>query len=243
MILPLLLQRAPESDPGSLLEGLFKFLIFAVFFGLPILRSVLEARKKARARDAQAPSEGADAEEERRAQAAEARRRWEALLRGESPEGAPAAPAPAAPPPLPASRTEREGDRAPPPLVLFDTSGTSEEELEAEGAGDEERRAREELDRRLREERSRREILTERPAREEALTMSQVAPPAGGFELAVQEPSAAETVQRRRYSRGGTGGGYRLGDLRRAVIASEILGPPVSSRGPGGARAMFDRGE
>ncbi|MEY2807787.1 MAG: hypothetical protein RIR65_2204 [Planctomycetota bacterium] len=239
-----------------------KFVVFFFVVVLPILRTIHEAVKTRQAESRRRAESGAPATEveeggDADADGDEARRAFEALMRGEDPARAPA------PPPIPAAapavevvsrrvergragdlhreareselpgqieeRLETRGDEA------RSSEGESyEEELEARGLAqpDEEELAAAENRRRIDEERSRREAFL-RAERESAagrrVTVGSAA--MTSFELD-KKPVETAATRPARAERATKLLGTRA-DLRRAVLAAEVLGRPSALREPG----------
>ncbi|MCY2958630.1 MAG: hypothetical protein NTY35_00535 [Planctomycetota bacterium] len=232
---------AEPALPGWLVQALLVFF----FLVLPIIRGIREslAKKKELAnRRADAGPEQAE-EPDATAQMDEARRRWEAMLRGE--ETAPPA-APAVPPAIPVSRP-KASDIVPPaqlagtltdmkPAPNEDDVETTTDEATADPEHfipDEETRAVEENDRRLREER---EARTDFLRRERETGAGRRANVTSDPMTSLGAPTAAATIQR------AVRPDVLFGDLadaktrrvalRRAIVAAEVLGPPVALRDP-----------
>jgi len=231
---------AEESFPGWIIKAVLIFM----FIGLPILRGIKEtlAKKKElteqrrQARD-QGGFPAGEVED-----LGEARRRFEALLRGEEP---PARTTTVAPPP-PMSRHVAAEATPPTQLAgrLSDLSeAPSEEEAEAAATEetadaehfvvDEETKAREELDRRLRDERDSRTEFLKRERESGAGRRVNVA---ADEMTSLGAPTAAATIQRAQRPEviftALADAKARRTALRRAIIASEVLGAPAALRGP-----------
>lgn len=245
---------------------LVKFAVFFFVVVLPILRTIHEAvkarRAEADARDARGG--GAIEVEEEVDEEDAARRAWEALMRGESP--AQAAPAPPPPPPAAPEAVSRRVERGRAGDLgreALDTEPAAELEERYETRGDEavssegesyEReiaaRGEEQLDeeaiavaenqRRIDDERARREAFLRSERESAAGRRESVAADAmTSFDLerkTKQDPSAAVVPARTARPRA-----LRTrDDLRRGVLAAEILGRPAALReradGPVGLR-------
>lgn len=238
---------------------LVKFAVFFFVVVLPILRTIHEAvkarRAEAEARDARggAPLEA----EEELDEEAQARRAWEALMRGEQPaQAAPPPPPPVAPaaegvsrrvergkagdlgrealevePPAKVeNRYERYGDEA-----VSSEGASYEEEIAASGEEqlDEEALATAANQRRIDEERARREAFL-RSEREGAAGRreSVVAEAMTSFDLERQiQPAAAPAAAATPAARGARPRVLRSrDDVRRGILAAEILGRPAALR-------------
>lgn len=230
---------AEPTLPSWLIQALLVFF----FLVLPIVRGIRESlakkREFERRRDtAPLPSGG---EPDVAAQVDEARRRWEALLRGEETKPAPAPP----PPPVVAARPTA-AEAVPPPLggALSDFApAPSEDQVEAANdeetadaehfIPDEETRAREENDRRLRDEREARAAFLQRERESGAGRRAGVA---ADPMTSLGAPTAAAVVERAR--RANPLGidlatpERRRASLRRAILANEVLGAPIALRDP-----------
>jgi len=231
---------AEESVPGWIIKAVLIFM----FIGLPILRGIKETlakkkelteqRRQARDQGGLPASEVEDL--------GEARRRFEALLRGEEPPARTATVAP--PPPMP---RHIEAEATPPTQLAGRLSDLSEapSEDDAEGAAteetadaehfvvDEETSAREELDRRLRNERASRTEFLKRERESGAGRRLNVA---ADEMTSLGAPTAAATIQRAQRPEviftALADAKSRRAALRRAIIASEVLGAPAALRGP-----------
>jgi hypothetical protein len=211
-------------DAGDLLRRLFanleQVLLVLVFIALPILRGIFEARKRKQAAGGRAPAapRPSTADEAREAERT-GRELWEELLRGEAREAPEPEPEPA-PPPATAARpppTPREAALPAEPQfepVLADVFAP---------AYDEERLAE--------------EVARERLAAAEEISLERAPPPPLVESAALEVESAALEVE------GEEPGARRAAwlDLRRAVIASEVLGAPLALR-PAGAGASLPPG-
>ncbi len=231
---------AEDAFPGWLIKGVLIFM----FIGLPILRGIKEtlAKKKElleqrrQARDVGGPP-ATEVED-----LGEAKRRFEALLRGEE---APARPVIVAPPPPIPRQLAAEAAR-PTQLAgrLSDLSeAPSEDDAEAAATEetadtehfvvDEETKAREELDRRLRDERDSRTEFLKRERESGAGRRVNVA---ADEMTSLGAPTAAATIQRAQRPEvlftALADAKARRSALRRAIIASEVLGAPAALRGP-----------
>lgn len=237
-----------------------KFVVFFFVVVLPILRTIHEAvktRNEESRRRAESGAPATEVEDGGEADGDEARRAFEALMRGEEPAREPA------PPPIPVAapaveavsrrvergragdlhreareselpgqieeRLETRGDEA------RSSEGESyEEELEARGLAqpDEEELATAENRRRIDEERARREAFLR--AERESAAGRRVSVSSGAmtsFELESKPPELA-TPRTARAERAAKLLGTRA-DLRRAVLAAEVLGRPSALREPG----------
>jgi hypothetical protein len=232
-----------ERDTGISIDGLIQAVIVFVFFILPVLKSILEVRKrKAGERGApRKPARGRRAEVEKAG-----RDLWRELLGGAEPE-APTRPAPppvvASPRPPASSGPRRRPDRpsarkatmATPQLDALDEA-RRRAEREAAGLARAEARLRE---------------APRRAAEQElgGLMPGVASSGVGRFEstltgLAAEDPATLDDeIQVRWGGRGlavapagapaaGLGAGV---DWRQAVLLSELLSPPLALREPGAA--------
>ncbi len=239
--LPVLL--AEQGLPGWLIQALLVFF----FIGLPILRSIRETLKKKKELDQRRRDSGAGdaAEVDPAAQMEEARRRWEALLRGEE-SAAPVRPAAQMAPPPPIPRPTMAEAASPAQLAgqLSDFKPSpTEDEVEAANdettadpehfIPDEETRAREENDRRLRDEREARTAFLQRERETGAGRRANVT---SDPMTSLGAPTAAATIQRAARPNvlfgESANAATRRAALRRAILAAEVLGPPVALRDP-----------
>jgi hypothetical protein len=229
------------AEPGIPTWLIQAFLVF-IFVVLPLVRGVreslakkreLEQRRLDRVDPAQSP-DGSDAPDAMD----EARRRWEALMRGEEVSAPPAPPPPPIPRPTAASIPHAS---AAPPLVgqLSDMApAPSENETEEaddeatadpeHGIPDEETLAREANARRLRVERGERSDFLRREREGGAGRRANVAPDAltslGGEAAVTVRPARA----RAELPFAGLGDPReRRTALRRALVMSEVLGTPL----------------
>jgi hypothetical protein len=204
--------------------------IAVVFFVLPILRGLKEQSRKKQQLEEEARRRAEVHGPEDEGEAHDGRKAWEALMRGEEP--ARSAPPVFEPPPLvrpapPPRRMAEEGEREPAlagRLSDFAEAPTADEE---ELAVDEESFAREQNDRLLREEMQRRADFL---AREKELAARKTVAPDGLVSIEPAESAPTVSVARPR-SAALTGlASGRRDELRRALVAREILGPPVALR-------------
>ena len=239
------------DDPASWFQRALQFGAVFFFVVLPIVRSIVNARKQQAAGKAGRASadedeeDGSDDEpESERSPTPEelGRRRFEALLRGERPEQTPATPELIAAPVSRVPVTTRAADsslEAPPAgrLVEFDT-GLSPAETER----DVDRRERDEeaADRSLPAELARaeeRELVRQREvaAAEYAASSSQRADVEPGRASAV-DPSAppppAPTGARERWLFPKSAASDRRAALQRAFVLQEVFARPVALREP-----------
>lgn len=229
------------ADAPEWLGKLVSFaILFMVFVGGPMLRALKESAEKRRAARERglAPAETKSAEDE-------ARRAWEALLRGESPEGSAEAPA-SAPPPVPTPMVQRERAsqpkrepapgqaEGPAPLHTLgapaseDALETRFDEATEETDVDEERRAQEVRERELAEERERRRrfrTLEQQSGGDRAdVAPAEISSLQGG--LAQTANTNAPVRARVENPLFGAHGGNARARLRQALLAREVLGPP-----------------
>jgi hypothetical protein len=215
-------------------------IVAVFFFILPIVRSIREAKEKQaqaerRARDGTpAPVARAPAETDMD----EARRKWEALLRGDEVESPPK--------PAPAPRTSDEARRYPAAATgqataempaPFDETRNPETLTSLEpvlsDAGpattfDEARLAQVEDEARVRDDKQRKDDLVF-AQRESENVRSDVAQWIGTSPSNQPAPPASDLSRRRNIFGGGAGLASRAG-LRRAILASEVFGRPVGMR-------------
>lgn len=247
---------ADNGIPGWVIQAVLVFF----FIGLPILRSIREAavkrreleRRRAELRDGPSRSTGADPMAESTPdpmeQMDEARRRFEALLRGEEPASAPP-PAPvlvreSASEPVPQARLAgRLSELRPAPNENDAERGDDPDSADPEHfIEDEELRSRDEIDRRLRVERDERSDFLRRERESGIGRRSGVA---ADPMTSLGAPTAAATIERavRPDALFATDANAvdRRAAMRRAFIAAEILGAPTALRdggsGPAGLRS------
>lgn len=198
--------------------------IAVVFFILPILRGIKEQaakKKQLEERGAGTPPVEEDVSQDRKA--------WEALMRGEAPT------APPAPPPVPQYTPPPivrpiEGSESQPTLTgrLSDfDSASREDEDAAESTFDEESLAREMNDRLLREEMQRRSTFL---AQEKEMAARKTVAPEGLSTIESTENAAPRAIDRSAAALLFANDKDRRGSLRRAIIAREVLGPPLALR-------------
>jgi type IV secretory pathway VirB10-like protein len=221
-VLPL--QDPGDVDVSALIKKLINGAVVFFFIGLPILKGLLESRKQRKAKEQQR----APAEPTASTTTEPARPSWEELLRGD----VPTEPIATTPPPLPT--TMQPGSRVPTTgtLVSLDKAAPqmlSEENLESESESDEETLAEEAIARREREEFARQQE-TARRQRESASSLRASVEPVyvAGVDLATPRAAdlttaAAPSALERRATRGR----MPRASLARAMVMSEILGPPV----------------
>lgn len=201
--------------------------IAVVFFVLPIVRGLMEqAKKKKQILERETPPPARDDEEP------DGRKAWEALMRGEEPVSKPP---PLVEPPImmrtvtpPPIKRAVEGSEVHPTLTGrlsdFPSAPTENEE---EGSLDEESLARELNDRMLREEMQRRSDFLSRE-RENA-ARKEIAPESL-VSIEARETEKAVVIDRSALGALFTQGVDRRVALRRAMIAREVLGPPLALR-------------
>lgn len=212
--------QLPEGfDLEAIVRQGLKILALFFFIGVPILRSIREARKqeaeKRKAKEA-APTAtpSAELDEER-----DGRKTWEELLRGEAVEVAPPPP----PPPIPVAES-----RIPKAVPLFDLEQlapkmASDENLELERRSDEEGAAEADIDRREREAlRAQEEVARVQRAEGSGLRTAVAPEYRAGIDLGASADPAPVVVRKRRWR--------TRGDVRAAFVASEVLGAPLASR-------------
>lgn len=216
------LQDPGDFDVSALIKKLINGAVVFFFIGLPILKGILESRKERKAKELQRTP----AEPTASTTTEPARPSWEELLRGDVPTE-PIAPMP---PPLPT----QSGSRVPTTgtLVSLDKSAPtmlSEENLESEAASDEETLAEEAIARREREEFERQQETVRRQREAGSSQRTSVEPVyAAGVDLVdaraedLGTPAAASVLARRV-----TRSRVPQKNLARAIVMSEILGPPV----------------
>jgi hypothetical protein len=210
------------------------------FFIVPIVKAAREARQKQRLEE-QRGSMGTPQPTARRMPETdmdEARRKWEALLRGEEFEPAtPPAPVVRMPEPAQQPTAESPAPTLAQQLASLDPEGRSGS---AETSFDEERVAQTQNEALAREEKQRRDdfIFAQR---EDAPVRADVASDIGRDTPPERKLVAADLQRRRSVLGSGTGMATRAG-LRNAILASEIFGQPVGLRdGSGGTGPIGDR--
>ena len=202
------------------------FLIF-IFFVLPILRAVKEARAKQKEVIAK---RGASSEADAPTDTDTARKMWEDLMRGDAPT--PLAPptvlsVPSQPPPLPVAEAR---DAATPLSAPISVLSLAKPEAEMERTFDEERTAQDENEALRRGEFERREQFLRREREGAAKPRTNVEPgKITSFDFGGDETGQARADASRRRDLLGLSGNRRAA-LQRAVVASEVLGRPVALR-------------
>ncbi|MBL8861533.1 MAG: hypothetical protein JNK02_05930 [Planctomycetes bacterium] len=247
MTLPIFLGLLPQEQglPGWLIQALLVFF----FLVLPVVRGIretiakrkelageLERRRRAGPeREAEPDPEALDLEE--------ARRRFEAMLRGEhaTPPATQAAPPPPPVPrptladsPAPRELAGRLSDLPPAPDENEAEAAVSPEAADADHfVVDEESSAAEENERRLREERASRGDYLRRE-REQSVSRRTTVTADG--QTSFGAPTPAATIQRATRPEvlfaGGADPASRRAALRRAIVAAEVLGSPAAIRDP-----------
>ncbi len=233
---------AERSIPGWIIQAVLVFL----FIGLPILRSIRESAAKKRALDRDRPSReprsspaSGESADDPPDDMQEARRRFEALLRGEAPDSAPRIPPPrarVAEAPVPeAALAGRLTDMRPAPNEDDTEAGDDPETADPEHfIPDEELRSREEIDRRIRVER---EARADFLARERAGSVGRRTSVAAETMTSIGAPTAAATIERAvrpdALFEPDANANDRRAAMRRAFIAAEILGAPTALRDGG----------
>lgn len=241
-------------DIDKLVDVLGPLFVIVFFFLVPIVRTIRENLKQARERQA-----GTTTARESDPEVEAGRRAWEDLLRGDAPATtrAPASTS-RVPPPVPVSSSRptgtlvesvegasydaagsREGSESASRQTLttgpLTDLGATPTEDEEEESLDEERVARERNEQALREEFERRNAFLQ--GERERAARKTVAP----LELATLEQVPAESSSARPVGATQRVFGRRLdrATLRRAFVASEILGRPVAFRGPDDEAGTF----
>lgn len=235
---------ADQGIPGWLIQAglVFFFLVLPIIRG--IRESIAKKRELEQARGNRPQLEPSQTEsaapEPTSADSAldmeDARRRFEALLRGEVPE-----PVVSRDPPSTASVNAPEArlagrltDMTPAPTEDEAESASNPETADPEHfIPDEEQRSREEIDRRIRDERaSRTEFLRRERLSGAGRRTSVAADPM----TSLGAPTAAAKIHRA--SRpdvlfpDGASAAVRMAAMRRAIVAAEVLGPPSALRDP-----------
>lgn len=213
----------PQAIVDWILGHLGPIFVAVVFFVLPILRGLKEQAQKKRQleerRRADLVGEG-----EPEADGEQGRKAFEALLRGETPSTPPALPV--APPPVLEAPVE-PGSRASSLAGPLSDLASAPTEDEVEGSFDEERAALEGNERLLREERRRR---TDFLAQERESAARKSVAPEGLLSLQAYEVEAAPAPLSSGRALLAWKGADRRTLLRRAIVAREVLGPPLSVR-------------
>jgi hypothetical protein len=222
----LLLQDPDDFDVSALIKKLINGLVVFFFIGLPILKGLLESRKERKAKETERERRSAPDESTPEGTTESARPSWEELLRGEVPVEQTAA----TPPPIPSqagSRIPTTGtlvslDQGAPPML-------SEENLESEAGNDEETLAEEAIARREREEFERQQETARRQREAGSSQRTSVEPVyTAGVDLSAARagdlttPAPPSALARRT-----TRTRAPQMNLARAIVMSEILGPPV----------------
>lgn len=216
----------PLQDPGGvefgpLLQKLLKGLALFFFIGLPILKGLRDSRRQEKERKRAGTEPSAPSPPKPQGPT------WEELLRGEvRSEEAPRVPPPL-PVPAPETRVPQTGtlvslEKNAPPML-------SEENLETEGASDEEALAEEAIARREREEFQRQQDVARRQRQAGSSHRESVEPVRiQGVDLAAapaHDLGAASAPSE--LTRTGTRPRIARSTLVRAMVMSEILGPPI----------------
>lgn len=249
---------ADNGFPGWIIQALLVFF----FIGLPILRSIREAAGKRRELERRRAETTAETTAEPRGvpsaeaytdsapdpveQMEEARRRFEALLRGEEPRSAsPTVSIPvreARPELVPQARLGgRLSELRPAPNENDAERGDDPDTADPEHfIEDEELRSREEIDRRLRVERDARSDFLRRERENGIGRRSGVA---SDPMTSLGAPTAAATIHRTVRPDALFGPDASAADrqaaMRRAFVASEILGAPTALRDAGSGPASL----
>lgn len=245
-----LLQQRPQLPDW--VSTLMQFAVVVIFLILPVLKSKLERKRRSGQSKPTEPTQQRRAQLER-----EGKDMWRELLRGE--RTAPPPRPPAAPPARPAARPPLAK-----PIAARSTSAEVDPDLERplQRIDPEAAEALRELHRQRTAEAERRRALAaelERAQGERPVERGRAASQAlGGLDVRVEasrlEPAVAPTVGAdpgtlddeigRRW--GGAAAAQRASearaallsggmDLRRAVLLSEVLAPPLALRGPSAA--------
>jgi len=225
MLLP---QRGSDFDFKEFIEGLLKFLVFGFLFILPVIKSILEARKQRaeqeRKRSWSQPEEEAGADVE-----SEGQRAFEALSRGETVAPAPAAPA--QPPPLVLRQEGRQETRQDLRPENYDRERSFDAQASEEPSVIEERSLEDQPLQPLAE------LAT--PAslagNVEGQCLEEAAAPQGQLLAVGAQMETHDSAQKPAAVRLFARGGDRRAALREAIVLREVLGPPLALRtGPGG---------
>jgi hypothetical protein len=223
-------------------DGLIKTLVFALFFLAPVVKSILDAKKKQR--EAEARRQETPSTEVPEADAGRAA--WEALLRGEPLDtAAPAAPVQPAEPSRAEPRPRRAFEEAAPErpyasTVGSDATGLPRGMLTSQGVGGEGREVLTESEPLTAGRASTEtESLTDAPALTDSPALTDT-PSSEGLPISklvaqgefqglgtasVASEVSVEPVRRRARALAQT-----RADWRRAIVLSEVLAPPVSMR-------------
>jgi hypothetical protein len=213
MLLP---QRGSDFDLGDFLSGALKFLVFGFLFVLPVIKSILEARKQ-RAEQERKRSWTQRVEEDEQDIESDGRRAFEALERGETSTRAPALPA------------------EPPPLVVQQKSYDREPSFDAQAVGE----PSEVAERSLEDQPVKPLVELATPAQlasnVEGQCLEESRAPAGQLLAVGVQMETHDTAPRVAPTRLFQGGGDRRAALRQAIVLREVLSPPLALRAqPGG---------
>lgn len=203
------------------------FIAGFFFFVVPILQGLRKSAEEKRASEAKGQKPPAELRDEEQA----ARKAWEDLMRGDAPTTTQAAP-PAVPVPPPIQRVEPlepANETRPLSGKLSDLSA-AEAEDEAEATYDEEKLARDQNERTLREEMQRRADFLTR-SKELAARKTVSAPDMSTSEFGAEASGVSESAAARRRDLLGLAGDRRSA-LRRAMVAQEVFGRPLALRRP-----------
>jgi hypothetical protein len=221
MLLP---QRGSDFDFKEFIEGLLKFLVFGFLFILPVIKSILEARKQ-RAEQERKRSWSQPEDEPAADVESEGQRAFEALSRGEPVAPAPAAPA--QPPPLVLRQEARQDSRP----ENYDRERSFDAQASEEPSVIEERSLEDQSLQPLAE------LAT--PAslagNVEGQCLEEAAAPQGQLLAVGAQMETHDSAQKPAALRLFARSGDRRAALREAIVLREVLGPPLALRaGPGG---------
>lgn len=213
MLLP---QRGSDFDFGDFIQGALKFIVFGFLFVLPVIKSILEARKQ-RAEQERKRSWTQPVEDGEQDIESDGRRAFEALERGEATTRAPAQPI------------------QPPPLVVQQENYDRERSFDAQAAEE----PSEASERSLEDQPLKPLVELATPAQlasnVEGQCLEESSAPQGQLLAVGAQMETHDTAPRVAPTRLFQAGGDRRAALRQAIVLREVLGPPLALRaGPGG---------
>lgn len=221
-----LLQQGSDFDLGEFLQGLFKFAVFGFLFILPVIKSILEARKQRQQAQQQGRSSPVEdlAEEDIEL---EGKRAFEALERGEA----------SSPPPL-----VRSAEAQPPRIPSYSAEPSEAPERSLENEVFEERSLEERsLEEQTLEPLAKLEGPNRLSSNVEGVSLEGEGDAPQGQLLGVGAQMETHDSERptptvKLFGQGAT----RRASLRQAIVMREVLGRPLALRDAPGGQA-FER--
>lgn len=213
-------QRGNDFDLGELVEGLFKFLVFGFLFILPVIKSILEARKQRAEQERKRAWTRTEDEPEADLES-EGQRAFEALERGEAParETVSRVPVPAEPPPLVVQQENYDRQRSFDEQAVEEPSAVEERSLE-----DQPLKPLVELS-----------TPMQLAGNVEGQCLEEAEAPQGQLLAVGAQMETHDASPRPARTKLFGGGTDRRAALRQAIVLREVLGPPLALRaGPGG---------